>query len=140
MTYAATSTRFITTNLGIDHNVNPREDLATHGPAAVKSGKITQQQLNRLKRLSAAHANAMEHFPFFVGAVLFATQAGLDAGLVNRYSLVYTVIRAAYALAYYYIEDHQKSFARSLLWWAGNVTCIRLFWFAGKAINAARGV
>jgi uncharacterized MAPEG superfamily protein len=38
----------------------------------VQKGKITRTQLERLKRMEAAHANAMEHFPMFVGAVVRA--------------------------------------------------------------------
>ena len=51
---------------GIDNNFAPREDLAKHGEAAVKSGKITRQTLEGLKRREAAHMNSVENFPLFV--------------------------------------------------------------------------
>lgn len=53
---------------GLDHNVAPREDLSKYGEAAVQAGKISRSALNKLKRQEAAHANAVEGFPFFVAA------------------------------------------------------------------------
>lgn len=58
-------------SLGIDHNASPREDLTKYGETAVQAGKIDRTTLNRLKRQEAAHANAVEGFPFFVGASTF---------------------------------------------------------------------
>lgn len=135
LAHAVLSTRGIKIRMGIDHNVNPREDATVHGPAAVKAGKITQKQLDTLNRREAAHANAIENLPFFVGAMVMATVAKLDPGMVNRYAIFYTAVRIAYAVAYAQIEDKNASYARSVLWWAGNITCVRLFWFAGKSIN-----
>jgi len=136
--YAGTSTRFVKQSLGLDHNVNPREDLSVHGPRAVEKGRITQAQLDALRRLEAAHANAVEHFPFFGVAVAMATLSGVDARSVNTLGAVYTVVRVAYAVAYYKITTPRASYFRSLLWWAGNFTCMRLVWVAGRAINAGR--
>lgn len=136
--YAAISTRFIKMSHGMDHNSNPRDDLAKYGEKRVQEGKMTSSQLAAIKRLQAAHENAVEHFPFFIAAIVMATQAGVENSVVNRYGLVYTAVRIAYALAYYKIEDHQASYIRSVLWWAGNITCIRLLWFAGKALNVAK--
>lgn len=36
---------------GIDHQVSPREDLVKYGAKAVADGKITQAQLNQMKRV-----------------------------------------------------------------------------------------
>ncbi|KAE8377522.1 hypothetical protein BDV26DRAFT_211661 [Aspergillus bertholletiae] len=44
----------------IDHNHAPRDDLAKCGEAAVQSGKITRQTLNRLKYQVAIMANSAE--------------------------------------------------------------------------------
>lgn len=52
----------------IDHNVAPRDDIATYGQAAVREGKISQWTLNTLKRIDAASANATESFPLFVSS------------------------------------------------------------------------
>jgi uncharacterized MAPEG superfamily protein len=68
--YAAQSPRFIKLAYGLDHNVAPREDVAVYGDAAVKAGKLSRKQLALVKRVEAAHLNAVEHFPFFVGAVV----------------------------------------------------------------------
>lgn len=65
------STRGAKFRLGLDHNTSPREDLNKYGEAAVQAGKVSRSTLNRLKRQEAAHANAVEGFPFFVGASKF---------------------------------------------------------------------
>lgn len=62
------STRYKKIYLGIDNNVAQREDLATSGKAAVKSGEISRGTLKRLKWEEAEHENAIENFPFFVAA------------------------------------------------------------------------
>jgi len=56
---------------GLDHNVAPREDLSKYGEAAVQAGKLSRTTLNRLKRQEAAHANAVEGFPFLVAGSMF---------------------------------------------------------------------
>ncbi|KAF2815519.1 uncharacterized protein BDZ99DRAFT_459370 [Mytilinidion resinicola] len=68
--YAALSSRGLKNAYKLDHNVSPREDVFKYGERAVASGKITQEQLNMLKRNEGAHANAAENFPMFVGSLL----------------------------------------------------------------------
>ena len=70
------STRREKLKLGIDHNQAPRDDLAKFGEAAVQSGKITRQTLNRLKRQEASMANSAEHYPLFVAASMVLAQHG----------------------------------------------------------------
>lgn len=67
------STRGTKLRLGLDHNVNPREDLIKYGEAAVQSGKISRRALEKLKRQEAAHANAQEGYSLFVAASMFKT-------------------------------------------------------------------
>lgn len=122
--------------LGLDDNISPRGDLT--GQKAldlIQRGKLTQQRLDQLKRLQAAHENGMEHYPVFVGAVCMAVIAGVENQVVNRYALGYTVFRAAYTVVYYYNTTAATAWGRSLLFWAANIVCIRLLWFAGKAFN-----
>lgn len=130
LAYVVLSSRPLKNALHIDHNVCPREDITKYGEAAVQKGKISRAQLNMLKRNEAAHANAVEHFPMLVGSLLFALQAGVPNHTINRSALVYTGARIAYAAAYLLIEDVKLSYLRSLLWWAGNVTCLRLLWLS----------
>jgi len=66
------STRISKMYYGLDHNATPREDLSKYGEAAVKAGKISQRTLEKLKRQEAAHANAVEGYPFFVASSMFA--------------------------------------------------------------------
>ncbi|TKA66380.1 hypothetical protein B0A55_09604 [Friedmanniomyces simplex] len=122
--------------LGIDHNVSPREDLANYGEAAVRSGKITQKQLEALRRLESASANSVENFTLFVGAMLFALVAGLPATEVNGTGLVYTVARVGYAAAYVFVDKPRLSRARGVMWWVGNFACLSLLWIGGRAINS----
>ena len=134
-TYCLTTPRFLNRYHGIDHNVNPREDLAKYGLAAVKSGKITQAQYNRLKRCESAHANGIEHFPFFAAAMVWAQVAGLPRSVSNRMALMYAVARVVYVVVYVTAETEKWSQLRGVCWWIGNVACMRLFWLGGKAIN-----
>lgn len=69
--YILTSPRGAKIRLGLDHNVNPREDLTTYGEAAVQSGKITRRALDQLKRQTSAHANVQEGFTLFVAASMW---------------------------------------------------------------------
>ena len=66
--YCTLSTRFMKKAVGLDHNASPRKDLATYGDAAVKAGKLTQQRLEQIERMQAAHENSVEGYAFFVAA------------------------------------------------------------------------
>lgn len=134
--YVFLSSRMLKSSYGIDHNVNPREDLARFGEKAVQEGKITRKQLNLLKRNEAAHANAMEHFPVFVGSVLFAVVSKLNNETINRTCTVYSLARIVYAVAYLAVDKVQYSYIRSLAWWTSNFSCIYLLWQSGKALNS----
>ena len=64
-----------------------------------------------------------------------AIQAGLPNTMINRYSVIYTLLRIGFAVAYAQIEDKSLSYIRTAFWWSSNIACFRLFWFAGKALN-----
>ncbi|KAJ9638688.1 hypothetical protein H2204_004164 [Knufia peltigerae] len=130
------SSRLLKNIYGFDHNVNPREDVSRFGERAVQDGKITRKQLNMLKRNEAAHANAMEHFPMFVGSALFATVAKVPNDSINKACLVYSVARVLYAVLYLTVDNVKLSYVRSLTWWTSNFACIYLLWQSGKALNA----
>ncbi|KAG9854639.1 hypothetical protein KCU98_g2005, partial [Aureobasidium melanogenum] len=137
LSYVLTTTRFQKGSYGVDNNINPRHDLVSpRAEQLVSKGKITQEQLEQLQRIQAAHSNSMEHYTVFAAAVLCAMVAKLDSGMLNKYATLYTAIRAAYFLVYRQNTTRQAAGIRSVLWWAGNIVCIRLFWFAGKALNA----
>lgn len=133
--YGVLSSRTLKQWYGIDHNESPRHDLDKYGAAAVKSGKITQKQLDMLRRNESAHANAVENYAFFVGATGFASLAGVDRTLINRAGVVYTVARVAYGFVYILIEDRSWSQLRGITWWIGNGSCLYLLWQAGKKLN-----
>ncbi len=124
--YGVLSSRTLKQWYGIDHNASPREDLAKYGDAAVRSGKITQNQLNMLRRCESAHANAVENYTFFVGAMAFATLAGVDREHVNCAGLTYTIARVAYGFVYILIDHDLWSQIRGVLWWLGNLSCLYL--------------
>ncbi|KAB8205658.1 hypothetical protein BDV34DRAFT_212995 [Aspergillus parasiticus] len=134
ISFGVFSTRREKLMLGIDHNQAPREDLAKFGEAAVQSGKITRQTLNRLKRQEAIMANSAEHYPLFVAAILVALHAGVSNDIINRIGLWYAVSRLAFGFCYKYIESLKLSFVRSFFWWSGNICCFTAFWFASKKL------
>jgi uncharacterized MAPEG superfamily protein len=133
--YGLTSARTLKQIYGLDHNVSPREDLDKFGPAAVKSGKITQSQLDMLKRNEGAHANSREHFAVFASAILWAHIAGLSHTNINASCVAYTVVRLAYVAVYILVDTPKLSQLRGITWWMSNFVCARLFWKGMKAIN-----
>ncbi|KAI8627282.1 hypothetical protein F5Y19DRAFT_443799 [Xylariaceae sp. FL1651] len=135
--YGILSSRTLKQWYGIDHNASPREDLAKHGEAAVRSGKITQRQLGMLRRNESAHANSVENYTLFVAAMGFATFAGVEPHLINRAGLLYTVARVAYGAIYILIDDDVWSQMRGITWWTGNLSCLWLLYRAGTKLNAA---
>ena len=162
--YILTSPRGAKIRLGLDHNVNPREDLTTYGEAAVQSGKITRGALDQLKRQTSAHANVQEGFSLFVAAsmwksilligfmtnlhlvkllhyntdpydlVLVSLYAGLPNETINTIGVWYSVSRVAYHLFYVKIETHSLSFLRSAAWWSGNISCLYALVQASKKL------
>ncbi|KAI0439124.1 hypothetical protein F4803DRAFT_63467 [Xylaria telfairii] len=135
--YGLLSSRTLKQWYGIDHNASPREDLAKYGNAAVQSGKITQKQLNMLKRNESAHANSVENYTLFVAAMGFATFAGVEPHLINRAGLLYTVARFTYGAVYIFIDHDFWSQIRGLTWWTGNLSCLWLLYRAGAKLNRA---
>ncbi|KAK1819114.1 hypothetical protein LTR12_006429 [Friedmanniomyces endolithicus] len=135
LAYLVLASRTLKQIYGIDHNVSPREDLSKHGDAAVRSGKITQRQLEQLRRTESASANSVENYTLFVGAMLFGTLAGVPATDVNTTGLAYTVARVGYAIAYVLIDAPSFSQVRGMCWWVGNLTCLRLLWVGGSALD-----
>lgn len=71
LAYVLFSTRPLKNYYKLDHNASPREDISKYGPQAVQKGQITQSTLDVLKRNEACHANSMDHFPFFIGAMVW---------------------------------------------------------------------
>jgi len=132
--YGVLSSRTLKQIYGIDHNESPRRDLAKYGDAAVKSGKITQKQLDMLYRTEAASANSIENYTLFVASVGFATLAGVNPLWVNRAATVYTVARIAYGVVYVVIDHPRWSQIRGVTWWIGNVSCFYLLWNAWEKL------
>lgn len=89
----------------------------------VRDGKITQRQLDRIVRMENAHANAVEHFPFLFGSVLFMVVAKLPASTINTIGAVYTLARIAYAVLYAQVETQKYSWLRTIAWWTSNFCC-----------------
>lgn len=132
--YLALAPRHLKQLWGIDHQGSPREDVAKYGDAAVRSGKITQRQLNMLKRNEAAQANSVEGYALLAGAVCLATAAGVRPETINRAGLAYSLGRIAYGVSYILIEDDTVALARTVFWWIGNGSCLVLLWRAGKLL------
>lgn len=136
--YVILSARYAKMRLNLDHNTNPRLDLAKYGQRAVAEGKITKAQLDFLHRNESCHANSMEHFPVFAAAIIFATVAGVSVVKINAACAVYTAARIAFAFVYLATDKLGLTYIRSLAWWTSNFACIYLYWIAGKALNAGK--
>jgi uncharacterized MAPEG superfamily protein len=121
---------------GIDHNVNPREDLATYGERAVQEGKITRAKLDLIKRVQSAQANAIENYPVWLGSVLFATLAKVPNETINKVCVIYTAARLAHAVAYLTTTTVNYSYIRTVAWKVGLVSYVYLFWQSAKYLNA----
>ena len=138
--YCALASRTYKQYLKLDHNISPREDLAKYGDKAVQSGKITQAQLNMLKRTESAHANRVENFTVFAASTVLAVAAGVPYEVVNASCLVYTLSSLAYGPAYILVEQWKHTWLRSLSWWIGNDACLYLLYRAGKALNSKKAL
>jgi uncharacterized MAPEG superfamily protein len=134
--YGVLSSRTLKQYYGIDHNESPREDLAKYGVTAVQEGKLTQKQLDMLKRNESAHANAVENFSLLIASITFASLAGVQRQTINAAALTYTVARVAYGGVYIFISNRKWSQLRGLTWWTGNLSCLYLLWRAGKELSA----
>lgn len=66
--YLMLSSRTVKQIYGIDHNANPRQDLARYGDAAVREGKVTRAQLEQIQRIEAASANSIDGYAFFASS------------------------------------------------------------------------
>ncbi|GAM89485.1 hypothetical protein ANO11243_075240 [Dothideomycetidae sp. 11243] len=135
--YVLSSPRIAKARYGLDHNSAPRADLDKYGAAAVRAGKLTEAEVDRIKRAEAAHANAVEHYPVFVAGMLAATLAGVRPGTVNACGTLYTLARSAYIVAYVRTTTEKLSYIRSALWWVGNVAVFWLVWSTGKVVDAS---
>jgi uncharacterized MAPEG superfamily protein len=137
LNYLLTQPRFQKIAYNIDNNANPRPDLSTKGPQAVKDGKLSQQQLDRINRLQSAHNNGLENLPLFTLAILFALMAKVPGSFINKFGLTYTVARVAYVFNYYYVESEGASQVRTVLWWVGNISCAMTIYKAAKYYGAS---
>ncbi len=125
---------------GLDSNIYPREDVQKNGEKAVASGKLTPAQLRRLKRWQAAHYNAIENLPIFVGTILSLQFAGASNRVINRVAGVYLAARAAFAVLYITVDESEPLAAlRTAAWWTGNITCIYGLVQAAKKLNYGVG-
>jgi hypothetical protein len=64
--YCVLASRTLKQWYGIDPQESTRQDLDKYGNDAVKSGKITQKQLEMLRCNEAAHANSVENYAFLL--------------------------------------------------------------------------
>lgn len=133
--YCALASRTMKQYYGLDHNVSPRYDLIKYGDEAVASSKITQRQLEMMRRTESASANSVENFTLFVAATGFATFSGVDRHLINRAGLVYTLARIVYGTVYVLVDHPLWSQIRGITWWIGNGSCLYLLWKASKVLN-----
>ncbi|OAA61415.1 Membrane-associated, eicosanoid/glutathione metabolism (MAPEG) protein [Cordyceps fumosorosea ARSEF 2679] len=135
LSHTFSSARVLKMRFGLDNHISPRADLERFGPRAVLEGRLSQAQLDMLKRNEAAHGNSMDHLPVFAAALILAKVAGLPAADINYVGLTYTLTRIAYVGNYLVSSSLLGASLRPVLWWTANLLCLRLIWRAGKAFN-----
>ncbi|KAG4030100.1 hypothetical protein MFRU_013g01240 [Monilinia fructicola] len=108
-------------------NISPRQDLATYPPTS-----LSPRTINLLHRWEAAQQNALDNFPIFAAAILFATFKGVDERIIARGGWWYVAVRLAYWGAYVGVERVRWSYVRSGLWWVGNGVCFWLLREGGR--------
>lgn len=87
---------------------------------------LARQQGWRL-RANAAQANCFEALPFFIGALLWAQQAGADPRRVELLAVSFVLLRCAYVALY--VLD--RATARSIVWISALAVNIALLFVAG---------
>lgn len=117
-------------NNGRRNNANPRS-VDTHQhykkvcPAAVWA---------RWERAEAAHNNALENAPLFIGTIIIGNVVGLSPDTLNIATGVALGLRLVYTLLYIGISKNKPSYARSMVW-AGFVgTLVTVLIKAGNVV------
>ncbi|KAL6242643.1 hypothetical protein RBB50_010289 [Rhinocladiella similis] len=130
--YVALSSRPWKQSVGIDHNGSPRQDLTKYAEAAIREGKMTRDQLDRIYRIEAASANSTDGFAFFATSVLFALVSGVPESALIKGCTAYTVARLVYGAVYVFVPHDIYSQLRGIAWWTGNFSCLYLLWKGGR--------
>ncbi|KAG0006632.1 hypothetical protein BGZ65_005826 [Modicella reniformis] len=103
------------------NNVSPRGQLEK------VETKMTNAAWAMAKRAEGAHINGLETLPLFYGAVLAALQAGVAKDTVNFYTGFFLVSRVVYNAVYILNTSQFTAAARTTIWTAGIVACLKLF-------------
>ncbi|KAF1841556.1 uncharacterized protein K460DRAFT_344463 [Cucurbitaria berberidis CBS 394.84] len=88
------------------------------------------------ERAEAAHKNAMENAPFFIGAVLAGNYAGLSPSTLNFITGAYLGLRILYSVLYINTTTQKSSYLRSLTWLSSIVLLIGTYIKAGNNLSA----
>ncbi|KAH7126941.1 hypothetical protein B0J11DRAFT_526813 [Dendryphion nanum] len=112
------------------NNANPHSLTTT----AEYQKTVPAKVFARYERAEAAHHNAMENAPFFVGAVVLGNWVGLEHGTMNFATGAVLLLRLVYTLLYIRIEKTQFSHARSAVWAAGVGVLMGLYIKAGNVV------
>jgi uncharacterized MAPEG superfamily protein len=82
-----------------------------------------EKQQGYRARAHAAQSNSFEAFPFFAAAVIIAHLAHAPQVRVDLLAVIFVIARVAYLVCY--VADWH--WMRSLVWFAGFLTCIAIF-------------
>ena len=102
--YCVLSSRTLKQWYGIDHNGNPRQDLAKYGDVAIKEGKITKSKIEQIQRMEAASANSVDGYTLFAASGRFycCFRHFLQT---KRTSFVRTCIKRSRVISYRCLHD-----------------------------------
>ncbi|KAF8928310.1 hypothetical protein EDD21DRAFT_373052 [Dissophora ornata] len=103
------------------NNINPRGQLEK------VETRMSKAAWAMAKRAESAHTNGLETLPVFYGAVLAALHAGVAKDTVNYYAGFFVLSRALYNIVYIFNTTQITALARTSIWAAGMVACLKLF-------------
>lgn len=126
------------------NNANPKASLS---PSAIQ-GKVPDAVFQKYQRAENAQSNNLESLPLFAAAILSsiiaerATVKGLgdsvrgqDATGLQTFIGAWFAIRAVYTVAYVQIDDHTKSFFRSVVYASGVGLAVYQFYKAAQLLG-----
>lgn len=95
---------------------------------------IPAEVYGRYSRAEAAHKNAMENLPMFIGAVLAGNMAKLNSQTLTNFVIAYTALRIVYTWLYISISKHNLSLWRTFVWYLTAILYVRIYVLAGMAL------
>ncbi|KAF2132410.1 hypothetical protein P153DRAFT_355018 [Dothidotthia symphoricarpi CBS 119687] len=119
-------------NNNVWNNANSRSP----GWVASLQKTVPAETLATFERAEAAHKNALENAPLFIGAVLAGNMAGLSASTMNLSLGAYLGLRVLYTVLYVNTTRNKTASLRSLVWAVQTLILFGVYITAGNKMMA----